>query len=263
MFTSVVLAGERAGVNEFGAQFGVAAKVLVPVAGVASLTRVLNSLRASAQVSGGIVAGPAEDVANTDATCRTLFEPGDFCWMAPAHGPAASALAATNMLGDYPILLTSGDHALLTPAIIDEFCAEAARSDYDLVVGLVAHDVVQAAYPGVKRTVHRFSDGHYCGSNLYALTNPRACEGLRFWQHIESLRKSPRKIIGRMGFITLARYVLGGLNIDAAFKALSKRAGCRVGFVRVAHPRAAVDVDSVADWRLAESVLADAEAVIG
>ena len=51
------------------------------------------------------------------------------------------------------------------------------------------------------------------------------------------------------------RYLLRRLDLAGALNYLSTRVGCRLGFVLLECPRAAVDVDSIADRDLAERIL--------
>jgi hypothetical protein len=170
----------------------------------------------------------------------------------------AGPLPATET-GNPPLLLTSGDHGLLTAAMIDEFCASAqdagAATGADLLVGLVPHERVAAAFPDSRRTVLRFSDGAFCGSNLFALLTPQSRHALAYWSKLEAYRKQPWKIAGRLGLATVLRYLTGRLSVDEAFRILSHRAGCRVGWLPVSAARAAVDVDCRADWLLADRLL--------
>ncbi len=255
-FQAIVLAGERTGGNALARSLGLPAGVLAPLAGRSCIQRVMTTLRESCSVAGGILSGPSASVLREAPEFSALLEPGDYRWLAPANGPAASAFAAAEHLNSHPLLLTGADHGLLDTATVDDFCKDAlavgpAGHRPDIVVGLVPHDLVREAFPDSKRTVLRFSDGAFCGSNLFAVTSETGHSGLRFWSEVESFRKRPWKIAGRLGLKTLLRYVTGGLAVDQAFRALSLKAGCRVSWVAVHEPRAAVDVDTVADWELA------------
>lgn len=263
-FRAIVLAGERPGGNALARALGLPAGVLAPLAGRPCLAHVLDALRAASNVDGALLAGPAPAVFDADPTLQTLLGADDVEWLAPAVGPAASALAAAQHAGHWPLLLTSGDHGLLDAATVDAFCSAAraaAARGIDLAVGLVPHTLVSAAFPESRRTVLRFAGGAYCGSNLFALLTPAARAGLAFWQAVENDRKRPWKIARHLGAGTLLRYVSGRLSVDAVCEVLSRRAGCRVGWLAVESARAAVDVDSEDDWRLADRVLrADAAA---
>ena len=117
------------------------------------------------------------------------------------------------------------------------------------------YKLVQAAWPESKRTVLKFSDGGYCGSNLFAVLNPEGCKALAFWRQAEADRKHPWRIARRFGFIALLRYLFRRLTLEDALRSLSTTAGCRIGYVELNFARAAVDVDSVEDQRLAERIL--------
>lgn len=252
---AIVLAGERPGGGALAQSLNLPAGVLAPLAGRPCLERVLDTLRASTSISTVTLCGPARAVVDTVPDLGALVEAPDVTWQAPAAGPAASALAG--IAGQpFPLLLTSGDHGLLTPAIVDGFCARAAAVDADLVVGLVPHAAVAKAFPDSKRTLLKFADGARCGSNLFALLRPDSVRALEFWRSVEADRKRPWRIARRLGVPALIRYLLGRLSADAAFATLSERAGCVIRWVTVDEPRAAVDVDSEADWRLADGILA-------
>lgn len=229
---------------------------MVPVAGKPCLERVLHAIEGSQYVGGGIVCGPAADVVRGDGGLRKLLRNPAHHWLEPAAGPTASAFAAVQKLDRYPLLVTTGDHALLTPAIVDAFCHQAqAQHRAHIVIGLVPYERVRTAWPQSQRTVLKFADGSYCGANLFAILSPRGGRALTFWQQVENDRKQPLKIAWRFGFGNLLRYAFGRLPLADALLLLSEKAGCRIGHVQLDEPRAAVDVDSVADQRLAEKIL--------
>lgn len=254
-FRAVVLAGERPGGSALARDLGLPAGVLAPLAGTPCLLRVLDALDGASRVHGVTLCGPSRDVLDAAPALAALTARPDLTWIAPESGPAASAEAGAEASAHYPVLLTSGDHGLLSATMVDRFCDAATTADADVVVGLVPHGLVQAAFPESRRTVLRFADGAFCGSNLFALHGPAARRALSFWSGVEADRKRPWRIARRLGLWSLLRYLSGRLPVDAAFATLSRRAGCRVRWVTVPSARAAVDVDSAADWRLADRLL--------
>ena len=267
-FRSVILAGERPGGSPISQAFGVTASVMVPVAGKPSLARVLDTLSESEQVNGGVICGPTAEAVNKSEALKKLIQYPGFQWLEQSIGPAASAMAALDKLDFYPALLTAGDHALLTAEIVDDFClkalavgagngdtADGKTPSCDLLIGFVPYALVKAAWPESRRTVTKFSDGQFCGSNLFAILTPEGKKALSFWRQAEADRKQPWKIARRFGYATLFRYLFRRLTLEDALQALSKAAGCRIGHVRVEYARAAVDVDSVDDQKLAERIL--------
>jgi molybdopterin-guanine dinucleotide biosynthesis protein A len=256
-FRSVILAGERPVGNALNNIFNIPASVMVPVAGKPALTRVMQAVKDSLQTSGGIVCGPAADVVTNSKELAEILQDPDFEWLEPAMGPAASALSALEKLGHYPTLLTSGDHALLTGEIVDDFCKQVLSHGpgCDLVLGFVPYELVQAAWPESKRTVLKFSNGKFCGSNLVAILNPEGRKALAFWCQSEADRKHPWRIARRFGPIALLRYLFRRLTLEDALQSLSTVAGCHIGHVKVNFARAAVDVDSFEDQKLAEKIM--------
>ena len=256
-FHSVILAGERPGGSPISRAFDVSASVMVPVAGKPALARVIQAIDSSQQAEGGIICGPSADVVAGSEELKAVLLNPNFEWLTPANGPAASALSALEKLNHFPALLTAGDHALLTGEIVDAFCAQALVLDagYDLLIGFVPYSLVKAAWPESKRTVLKFSNGHFCGSNLFAIMNPEGRKALDFWRQAEADRKHPWRIARRFGVLALLFYLLRRLSLEDALQGLSEAAGCRIGHVKVEFARAAVDVDSIEDQKLAEQIL--------
>jgi molybdopterin-guanine dinucleotide biosynthesis protein A len=258
-YSAVVLAGERPGGSDFSRELGLAASVLVDVAGKSALARVIEALELSESVESGVLCGPAENIYRENPEFQRILEGSSFRWMAPEAGPSASALAGIEQLNSFPTLLTAGDHALLTAGLVDDFCARVLELDVDVAFGLAPYSIVKASYPESKRTVLKFSDGEYCGTNLFAILNPEGKAGPAFWTRLEADRKRPWRMAQRMGLGTglgmLFRYLTGRLTLDSVLSSLSQAMGCRVGCVLIDEPRVAVDVDSVADRDLAEKIL--------
>ena len=242
-FACVVLAGERPGGSPFSRELGLAASVLVDVAGKSSLQRVIETLESSPSVVGGVLCGPNEAVYDAVPEIRSILEGTGFRWMPPRAGPSASAVAGIEKLDRFPILLTAGDHALLTPEIVEDFCCRAGQQDADVVFGLAPYALVREAFPESKRTVLRFSDGAWCGTNLFAILTRDGKAGPIFWSGLEADRKRPWRMARKIGPGLILKFFLGRLTLDSVLEALSRAMGCRVGCVVIENPRVAVDVD--------------------
>ena len=153
-----------------------------------------------------------------------------------------------------PILVTTSDHALLTPQIVDYFCREAQSSGWDVVAALARHETVMAAYPETSRTAYRFTDGGYCSCNLFAFLSPQARAVPDFWRRAEEQRKSPWRVVSMLGWGTVFRYLMRKLALVDAVDRISQQLGCKVGVVVIPYPEAAIDVDSAEDWHLVQKI---------
>jgi hypothetical protein len=249
------MAGSRVTVDPLAAAAGVTHKALAPVAGVAMLARVVQTLRATAWVDRIVICGLDAAVA------------GEFCG-APSPGatptelvrgdrtPSSSAALAIAALGlEPPVLITTADHPLLSPATLDAFCQRATTLNADATFGLVPAGLVQAAFPGIRRTTFRFRDGGFCGCNLYALLSRTGYDALTTWTRVEAERKRPWRIVGVLGYGTLLRFLLGRLALADLTGIVFARTGLRIRPVFLTDPAAGFDVDTPEQRAAAEAFL--------
>jgi len=171
--------------------------------------------------------------------------------------PSSSAALAIATLGlEPPVLITTADHPLLTAATLDAFCERATTLNADATFGLVPAALVQAAFPGIRRTVFRFRDGGFCGCNLYALLSTAGYEALTTWTRVEADRKRPWRMLRILGYGTLLRFVLGRLALADLTGSVFARTGLRVRPVFLTDPAAGFDVDTPEQRTAAEAFLA-------
>ncbi len=252
-FTAIVLAGERASPasDPLASAAGVASKVLVPVAGVAVIQRVLDNIERCGRFNRRILVGPTAATLAAVPGLLNRIDSGVWTWLAPARSPAASSSAALEIIGsNAPVLLTTADHAFMTDEILDYFCSAALATGADFAAGFARRRDVLAMFPGTRRTGWRFSDDTYCGCNLFAVLQPAGHSVSAFWQLVESERKRPWRIMQMLGVGVFLRYITRRLTLADALDELGRRTQCRIASVVLSQSEAAVDVDSIDDWRL-------------
>jgi GTP:adenosylcobinamide-phosphate guanylyltransferase len=257
-FTAVVLAADRGPDDPVAKAAGVRCKSLTPVGGKPMVFRVLDALTASQAVNTYILCGPPKFVVDQEPDLRTIIASGRVKWFENQATPSSSAFHVLQTLPDEtPVLLTTADHALLSARIVDYFCSEAQATGCDVVAGVGRHEVVTAAYPQTRRTATRLEDGAYCGCNLFAFLTPRARLAADFWRRVENQRKNPLRVIRVLGWSAVSRYLMGRLSLNEALKRMSHRLGFKAGAVVLPFPEAAVDVDTVSDWKLVENIVSN------
>jgi hypothetical protein len=173
--------------------------------------------------------------------------------------PSRSVLAVLEQLPDEPFLVTTADHALLTPEMVRHFWASAEAGGADLAIGFVAASLMQRVHPGTPRTWLRLRDEAWSGANLFAFRTARSREVARFWVRAERFRKQPWRLVAAIGPGLLLGYALGRLDLDAALARASRRIGARVRAVSMPMAEAAIDVDRESDLVLASRILAARE----
>ncbi|MDN5836129.1 MAG: nucleotidyltransferase family protein [Nitrosospira sp.] len=259
-FTALVLAADRTANDPIAVKTGMACKAIAPIYGTPMIIRVLDALEASGMVKTIVVCGPPESAIPDCPELEKRIECGRVTWLPNLDSPSRSANSGLSHIDqDAPVLLTTADHALLTPSIVRYFLGESQMTTSDATVGVVKYEDVAAAFPGVKRTVIRLRGGGVCGCNLYAFLNNRGRGLVSFWRRAEDLRKRPWLLIAQIfGPMAVLSYLLGSLTLARALDAVSAKTGIVVGPVFLPYPQAGVDVDKVEDMLLAESVLAGA-----
>ena len=170
-------------------------------------------------------------------------------------GPADSAALAIASGINLPCLITTCDHALLTPNIITEFIEKAEKEEGDFFVGFASKDIISAQYLNTKRTYLKFSDIEVSGCNLFYIKSRKGVKAIEFWREAQDLRKKPLKLALKIGFGIGASYLMGRLSLKAAFNYASKRLNINAKPILISIAQAAIDVDKPDDKILVEDII--------
>ena len=138
--------------------------------------------------------------------------------------------------------------------MVDHFCTQSRRTNADVLVALADYHAILKAYPGMRRTATRFHDGPFCSCNLFAILNSRGRAAADFWRQVEHDRKTPWKMINKIGWLMVIKYLLGRLTLGEGLDRASRQLGFRADAVLMPFPEAAVDVDTVADWHFVQGI---------
>jgi GTP:adenosylcobinamide-phosphate guanylyltransferase len=235
-------------------------KALAPVGGRPMVLRVLDALAGSNWVDAGVLCGPAAAIVENEPLLQERLASPSLKWLPPGATPSTSVVTALSSIpGGTPVLVTTADHALLQPEMVDYFCREALATRCDVVAALASFDQIMSKYPGMRRTRIRFRNGGFCGCNLFAFLTPQSHAAADFWRRVENDRKRPVKMLGTLGWLVVLRYLLGRLSMEDALRQVSRRMGMRAGIVIMPFPEAAVDVDSAGDLDIARSIASRSE----
>jgi GTP:adenosylcobinamide-phosphate guanylyltransferase len=226
--------------------FGVEHKCTLPIAGKSMIDWVLEALRHSNVMTPFTVVIDNQTVISPQLDIETLPS---------AASAPASAIAALIHIQNYPALITTGDHPLLTPAMVNHMLAASDAMTADVCVGLATSDVISAAYPETKRTYFNLGGTRVSGCNLFAIKSAQGLKLLERWQDLERNRKKPWKLVSAFGFKPILLFAMGLLTPDRAFGQISKKLGITVKPVFLPFAEAAIDVDKPSDHALAERIL--------
>ncbi len=255
-WTALVLAGQRPGADPMAAHFGQPMKALIPVAGELMLGRVLMTLADAPQIARIVVL--AQDVAALTAHRDLAWAVADPAISFRTAGAtiSGSVLAAVRdpAIG-LPVLVTTADNVMLTPATIAEFLAGAGTTDVS--VAMVERGRLEAAVGANRRTWLTFRDGSFTGANLFALSTPAAKKALTFWEKVEQDRKSVPRLASHFGPVLMLKLLARRLTLAGALAAAGAKLGASAAPVVLSDGRMGVDIDKPEDHALAERLLAE------
>ncbi len=248
---AVILAAGRGPDDPMAKAFGIAHKCTLPIAGKPMLAWVIAALSATE------IAKPFQisiDDENVAVAAAGSMAPWIHVLKSGASAPA-SAIAAIQELCTYPVLITTGDHPLLTPTMIQHFIKAAETSGADVLAGLATKETISAKHPETKRTYFNLGGTRVSGCNLFAVMNARGLRMLEAWQELEKNRKKPWKLVAAFGLAPLLHFAAGTLTPDRAFGLMSQKLGIMVAPVFMPFAEAAIDVDKPSDHQMAEKIL--------
>lgn len=253
-WTAILLAGQRPGIDPLAQAFGQTWKAKVRVGGEAMLSRVARTLLAVPAIGRVVVMAQSPEL---------LFD-GDCAWMAEeprigtTHSDSGIATSVAAVAGGgaapWPVIVTTADHPLLTPAMIEAMLA--AHPEADVTVGVVGRRTLLASYPENRRTWLSFAGEAWSGANLFVLRSDKAKAALALWSEVEQDRKKAYKLIAHFGLWLAIRAATRTITLDAAMLAVGRRLGMVARPVALPFAEAGIDVDKPSDHALAEEILA-------
>src|SRR5438270_10053962 len=248
-FTGIVLAGSRPGRDAFAQSFGTNLKGLIPIGGEPMVRRPVRALLESRQIGKVLILSQAPDriAAVVAKNRRVEFRES----LGTIAGTVQQLLDDASI--EWPLLVTTADHALLDPETIDEFLGQSMGSD--VAIGVVERSNLMRRLPETERTWLKFRGGAYTGANLFALKSPAVRPAIELWRSVEQDRKKAWRVISLLGPVVLLCAALRLVSLDEVLAQLGGRMGLKLKAVRLSNPLAGVDVDKAAEHALVEAIL--------
>lgn len=249
-WTALVLAGSRPAGDSLACSMMVDHKALIPIAGEPMVLRPVRALLSSEAIGNIIV------LTQDPADLRPVL-PDDGRIEIRASGQTIAAticdLIRSNA-AEYPILVTTGDHALLDAQMIADFTAKAKGAD--LAIGVVERGALLRRLPETRRTWLKFRGGAYTGANLFAFGSARVLPAIERWSSVEQDRKKGWRVLAALGPTLLLGAVLRARTLDQSVTSVGRKLGIVIRAVQLSNPLAGVDVDKPEDHALVEAILA-------
>jgi GTP:adenosylcobinamide-phosphate guanylyltransferase len=249
-YTAIVLAGSRPGRDTFAAQFGTDMKALIAIAGEPMVRRPVRALLASASVASVVI------LSQSPERIAAVLSKDPRVTLRESRGSIAETILeyCDDPAIEWPLLVTTADHALLDATMVDEFAHLAA--DAAVAVGVVEQRVLMQRFPNAQRTWLKFRGGAYTGANLFVLRSPAVRPAIELWRSVEQDRKKAWRLMSLLGPVTLVLVGLRLVSLTEVLGQLGGRLALKIKAVELSSALAGIDVDKPADHTLVEAIIA-------
>lgn len=254
--TALIMAGKRSGVlDPLAADAGVSQKCVVPVGGKPMIEHVIEAVAQCDRIGEiRVVAHDTDDIRAIPSVGRLMsegrlvFRPGAFNLVDSVFSGAEGAA--------FPLVITTADNCLVTPAGYAEFIDKAIAEQTDAAAALARKEDVIAADPVGQKRFYEFSDGGYSNCNLYWIGNPEALRAAEIMRTGGQFMKYPSRIAKAFGLINLIRFYFGWGSKEALFAKVSRRFGLKLSPIELSSGEFAIDVDERRSFGVTEKLLA-------
>jgi len=228
-------------------------KTLLDIHGKPMLQWVLDALSGSQGIERVFVVGLP---IFTDLTCSKPLE------LIADHGGMLENIRAgvEAVLQKRPdtqqILAVAGDIPAITPAMVDWMVDRIQESDHDLYYNVIERKVMEARFPGSKRSYTRLKDMEVCGGDMNAIRASIATDERPLYQRLIAARKSSMRQASMLGFDTLLFLLLHQLSLADAARVASKRLEINGRAIVCPYAEIGMDVDKPHQLELLRADLA-------
>jgi GTP:adenosylcobinamide-phosphate guanylyltransferase len=216
------------------------AKALIDVAGKPMVQWVLDALGDAKNVDNVIVIGLSP---RSGVTCKKPmhFLSNQGRMLANIVSGVNKALEL-NKRNKY-VLVVSSDIPTIKPEMVDWLIETCMETKDDLYYGVCPKDVMEARFPGSKRTYTHLKDMDVCGADMNITHVRMATEHLDMWEQLIGSRKSPLRAASIIGFGTLFKLATRQLTLDEAVSRVCQRVGINGRAIVWPYAEPCMDVD--------------------
>jgi GTP:adenosylcobinamide-phosphate guanylyltransferase len=217
-----------------------AEKALLDVAGKPMIQWVLDALDGSKVVDRLIIMG-LDTPSAVHVAKPVWFEPNHGSLLENIRGGVKKALDLNPQ--ESHLLLVSSDIPGIQPEMVDWVAGTAMQTDDDLYYNVIERKVMEARFPGSKRTYTHFKGVELTGGDLNVIRKMTATQNDALWERIIAARKSPFKQAALVGYDILFLMLLRQIELEMAVKIISRRMRIKGRVLVCPYAEVGMDVD--------------------
>ena len=229
------------------------AKALIDITGKPMVQWVLDALGNAKRVDNVIIIGLS---AKSGVTCKKpIYYVSNQGRMLANIVAGVDKALELNKRNKY-VLVVSSDIPTLKSEMVDWLVDTCMETKDDLYYGVCPKDVMEARFPGSKRTYTHLKDMDVCGADINLTHVRMATEHLDMWESLIGSRKSPLKQAGIIGFGTLFALFTRRLTLEDAVKRVCDRIGIKGRAIVWPYAEPCMDIDKPSQLELLREDLA-------
>ena len=215
-------------------------KAMLDVAGKPMIQWVLDALSGAKTIDGVLVMGLGPE---TGLSCSKpiQFTPNQASMLENILAGIRRVLEIEP--NAHHILLVSSDIPAITPEMVDWVVNAALETDDDVYYNVIPREIMDARYPGSRRSFTRLKDIEVCGGDMNVVRTLLATGKDELWDRIISARKNIFKQASLLGYDVLIQLLFRAITLKEAEKKASKRLGLKGHVIVCPYAEVGMDVD--------------------
>ncbi len=252
---AIVIAGGRPNPGEYlYEETGGNYKALLEVGGKPMVQWVLDALGGASQIGKVVIIGLPEDCGVSCARPLTYI-PDQGSLLDNIRAGAKKHLEMnpnTNL-----ILSASADIPAINSEMVDWLVRAAEETDHDAYYNVITRQVMEARYPGSRRSYVKLRGAEVCGGDMNVLRARLVLSKVELWDRIVDSRKNAMKQAALIGFDTLLLVLLRLITLDQAVGRVCKRLGLKGRAIVCPYAEIGMDVDKPFQLEIMRADFAD------
>jgi len=215
-------------------------KALIDIAGKPMIQWVLDALGDAKHVDNVIIIGLS---AKSNVTCKKPMH-----FLSNQGRMLSNIVAGVNKSLELDkknkyVLIVSSDIPTIKPEMVDWLVEKSQETKDDLYYGVCPREVMEARFPGSKRTYTKLKDLELCGADMHVSHVTMATEHLDMWESLIGNRKSPMKQASVIGLSIFFQVLTKSIALDDLVVKVSERIGIKGRAIQFPYAEPCMDVD--------------------
>ncbi len=178
-------------------------------------------------------------------------------WLEEQSGLMENLIYGLENLSTEWVLVCSVDLPFLTTGVLKKYLEECSSFEADVYVPVLSQQVIEAAYPGAKRTYGTLVDGRLTSGNVFLVHRGGMLSQKALLRDLLALRKKPLRLALRIGVMVLIKAIFKRLRVADVEAVAARLTGATVQAVFTSEAALGMDVDKPADYELVKAKLGE------